>query len=263
MREPDRRPYRDGVGRPARTTNVAELAEVEPDSKPKLAAAASVPAAAARACRRRAPAATRSAGGRAGPRLDRPIKPVPVQTVVVKLAPPKTAPAAKAGARRAGARRGQACPGADRFARARRRAGAGSRAGRPAKTQAAPLPPPGARPGILGVLARRRRGAGKAIVPAASAAEPRTATRSGWAIQIGAFEAEAEAKERLNAAQSKASNCSEKGRPLHRAHHQGREDLLPRAFRRLRPRPGGSRLQAAQAQRHRVHGAEDLMALKI
>ena len=51
--------------------------------------------------------------------------------------------------------------------------------------------------------------ASKAIVPAASAAESKVpaSARSGWAIQIGAFEAEAEAKQRLSAAQTKAGVC--------------------------------------------------------
>jgi D-alanyl-D-alanine carboxypeptidase len=77
-----------------------------------------------------------------------------------------------------------------------------------------PAPPPAPRPGILGVLPAAAAAAGKAIVPTASAAETKPAiARSGWAIQIGAFEAEAEAKERLSAAQTKAGGVLKKAAP--------------------------------------------------
>jgi D-alanyl-D-alanine carboxypeptidase len=86
------------------------------------------------------------------------------------------------------------------------------------KAAAAPSPAPAARPGILGVLPAAVAAAGEAIVPSAKAAtlaEPphRKVVRRGWAIQIGAFEDEGEAKERLNAAQSKAAKILDKADP--------------------------------------------------
>jgi D-alanyl-D-alanine carboxypeptidase len=160
----------------------------------KLAAATSVPA---------APPPTNVTAPIPGLGSTEPIKPVPVKTVVVKLAPPKTAPAARPAmarpepaAKPAPAQTASLAPAASEPQAA------------PAKTQTAP---PGARPGILGVLPVAVSTAGKAIVPAASAADAKPASaRSGWAIQVGAFEAEAEAKQRLAAAQNKAGSVLKK-----------------------------------------------------
>ena len=61
------------------------------------------------------------------------------------------------------------------------------------------------RPDLLGVVSIASASA--AEMPSVdSAAGARHATRGGWLIQIGAFEAEREAKERLNSAQSRARN---------------------------------------------------------
>src|SRR5207237_5735408 len=76
----------------------------------------------------------------------------------------------------------------------------------------APLPrPPGARPGILGTLPVHAVSASAESTPAGApgavtAAPPaRTATtHGGWMIQLGAFADEAEARQRLRAAQSMA-----------------------------------------------------------
>jgi D-alanyl-D-alanine carboxypeptidase len=62
-------------------------------------------------------------------------------------------------------------------------------------------PPPGARPGVLGTLPARS--AALEPPPAPAAAKPQV--HSGWMIQVGAFQAEQEAKQRLTAVQSKAS----------------------------------------------------------
>jgi len=74
----------------------------------------------------------------------------------------------------------------------------------PASTAALP-PPPGARPGVLGVIPARAA----AFEPPAPAAPAPPATkspvRSGWMIQVGAYQAEQEAKQRLTTVQSKAS----------------------------------------------------------
>lgn len=75
-------------------------------------------------------------------------------------------------------------------------------------------PPPGAGPGVLGVLpageakaARHAQVASTAKtvpVPAPAASEPAARSRGGWMIQVGAFDDEKDAKQRLSAAQNKA-----------------------------------------------------------
>ena len=66
-------------------------------------------------------------------------------------------------------------------------------------------PPPGAKPGVLGVLRGKIASVADAVPVTAAAAEPAAKPRSGgWMIQVGAFDDEAEAKQRLLAAQGKA-----------------------------------------------------------
>ncbi len=82
-----------------------------------------------------------------------------------------------------------------------------SSATRPEPQAAAPPPPPGAGPGVLGVLPARSA-ALEPPTPAVVPAPPPPAkpqVRSGWMIQVGAYPAEQEAKQRLSAVQSKAS----------------------------------------------------------
>ena len=80
-----------------------------------------------------------------------------------------------------------------------------------------PPSPPGAAPGILGVLpandVKPARGAAfipggdkppEPVVASATTAEHAAKSRGGWMIQVGAFPDESNAKERLSAAQSKA-----------------------------------------------------------
>ena len=76
------------------------------------------------------------------------------------------------------------------------------------KSESPQLPPPGARPGVLGVLPRKLASAGDSVPVTASAAEPAAAKphSGGWMIQVGAFPDEKEAKQRLDAAQSKAKD---------------------------------------------------------
>ena len=84
------------------------------------------------------------------------------------------------------------------------------------KAEAKPVaqPAPGSRPGILGVLPVAVAAAGTAIVPSASAnerpVEKPAAARSGWAIQIGAYEGESEAKQKLSDAKAKAGGVLRK-----------------------------------------------------
>jgi D-alanyl-D-alanine carboxypeptidase len=66
---------------------------------------------------------------------------------------------------------------------------------------ATPAPPPGAKPGVLGTLPARSA----ALEPPPAATPAKAQIRSGWMIQVGAFQAEQEAKQRLSSVQSKAS----------------------------------------------------------
>jgi D-alanyl-D-alanine carboxypeptidase len=101
----------------------------------------------------------------------------------------------------------------------------------PVKTAVLPFPPPGTRPGAIGGLpshittgttgsvadpvpaptvAAAPPPSPAPVTPAAAhssapAAAPQTQAHAGWIIQVGAFPAEGEAKQRLNSVQSKAS----------------------------------------------------------
>jgi D-alanyl-D-alanine carboxypeptidase len=69
-----------------------------------------------------------------------------------------------------------------------------------------PGPPPGAKPGVLGTLPAKIASVSKSVpVPAAAVVEP-AAKRGGWLIQVGAFDDEKDAKQRLELAQSKAKD---------------------------------------------------------
>jgi D-alanyl-D-alanine carboxypeptidase len=87
------------------------------------------------------------------------------------------------------------------------------------KSEILPSPPPGARPGVLGVLPVQVASADATAMPpapapiaappvaqAAAQPAPAKAVRSGWFIQVGALETEKEAKERLAAARGSAKN---------------------------------------------------------
>ena len=236
------------------TTKIAAVtAPEEIRVAPKLAAAASVPATLT------APTAKPVAGSAPSLGSTDPIKPVPVKTVVVKLAPPKTAPATKPMpiqpepmvAKPAPVQTASLAPVAVPAPAAAPPA--------PAKAQALPAPPPGARPGILGVLPVAVAAASKAIVPAAAAAEPptRVTPRSGWAIQIGAFEAEAEAKQCLSAAQTKAGFVLKKADPYTERTIKGEKTYYRARF------AGFDRDQAEAACKQLKRSEIVCMALKI
>ena len=106
-----------------------------------------------------------------------------------------------------------------------------------------PPPPPGARPGVLGVLSAKdmaqapaQRTVTASVTPMASAA-PAAATRdpaptsmpvadrkprnSGWIIQVGAFEARDEAREKLADAKSVAGNLLKGAEPYTEIYAKG------------------------------------------
>jgi D-alanyl-D-alanine carboxypeptidase len=115
-------------------------------------------------------------------------------------------------------------------------------AAHPATQVAALPPPPGARPGVLGVLPAHAasepapEGATYQIASAyAPAAAPAPAIRSAasrgaWIIQIGAFPEEGEARERLRAAQNLARGLLSKADPFTEKVTKGRTELYRARF---------------------------------
>jgi len=129
-----------------------------------------------------------------------PIKPVRVKTLTVKLVPPKNgSTAAPAPVRTAALVEPvqEAAPASP-------------------KPSEAPRPAPAFHAGVLGKLPAMLAAAKNAAIPAAKAEEalaPTSAhhtTRGGWAIQIGAYEDAAEAKQKLTSAKGKVANLFER-----------------------------------------------------
>ena len=179
--------------------HIADVAAQEPPPPPpakmQVAAATSAPAA------KPAPVETKAAAPAPPLGSNEPIKPVVVKTVMVKLAPAKTPPSNRlAVAPVPPAPPAEAKPAPDHTAAV---AATPSVAQPPAPQSAPQPPPPGNKPGVLGVLPAAVAVASNAIVTPAAAAD-RPVVRSGWAIQIGAFEDEKEARQRLAAAKTKA-----------------------------------------------------------
>jgi D-alanyl-D-alanine carboxypeptidase len=137
----------------------------------------------------------------ARPDLDAPIRPIPVKTVAVKLVAPKHAPADHPVSNAADPATPETIEPAQAYA--------------PTVSDGAqkPSPPADARPGLLAILPTMVAAAGETAAPVAAHGEPRTPTpaptrplrRGSWAIQVGAFEDEADAKQRLSSAQSIAA----------------------------------------------------------
>jgi D-alanyl-D-alanine carboxypeptidase len=76
-------------------------------------------------------------------------------------------------------------------------------------------PPPGAKPGVLGVLSAKVASAGDIVpIPASAPETPAKPRAGGWMIQVGAFPDEKEAKLRLTAAQDKAKDQLGKADPF-------------------------------------------------
>jgi D-alanyl-D-alanine carboxypeptidase len=109
----------------------------------------------------------------------------------------------------------------------------------PATQVAALPPPPGARPGVLGVLpahvaAEPAEGAtyqiASAYAPAAAPAPRSGAVRGNWIVQIGAFPEEGEARERLRAAQGLARGLLSKADPFTEKVVKGRTELYRARF---------------------------------
>ena len=168
-----------------------ELAtKIESAAKAVLAAAGSTPALPP------SPPASDATATITAPGSNAPITPVKVKTVTVKLVPPKHTVASVAAKPGPPPAKQETLPQ------------------EPAKQQETTPPAAAiASAGVLGAMPAMVVDAKAAAVPAAKAEEPllptaapaRHSIRHGWIIQVGAYESEAEAKEKLSSAQSKAA----------------------------------------------------------
>lgn len=143
---------------------------------------------------------------RVGPGSTEPIHPIRVKTLTVRPSAVQTAGLAPVTPNQAMAAHGAIPRPADGSAYT---LSAGTAGASPPGQTTAPNPPPGSRPGVLGVL----QGNMVATTEPVSSVTPSSSTsgtpapemrRSGWIIQIGAFPGEDEAKGRLRSAQSMA-----------------------------------------------------------
>jgi D-alanyl-D-alanine carboxypeptidase len=230
-------------------TNVAEVAIPKPAPLPppvsgsQLAAAANAPMSFTPLLAGEATAAIPDAR----PGSSAPIKPVPVKIVAVRLVPQKQAtenvPALAAST---------AAPMAVEPAL--------SQAPAKADNTAPPSPPKGTRVGILSALPAMVATAGETAAPAAAEqvrAPARPPRRGGWAIQVGAFEDEADAKQRLDSAQSAAAKLLDKADAYTERTKRGDKTFYRARF------VGFDRKQAQAACKRLKRSDIDCMALKF
>jgi D-alanyl-D-alanine carboxypeptidase len=90
-------------------------------------------------------------------------------------------------------------------------------------------PPPGAKPGILGTLPRQAIEAQNSV-PAETAQQSRAHAAGGWMIQVGAFDDERDAKQRLAAARSKAERLLGQADPFTERVDKGERTLFRARF---------------------------------
>lgn len=125
-----------------------------------------------------------------------------------------------------------------------------------------PQPPPGSRPGILGVLpangAKVASAGGDVPMPAAAASEAAAKARpaGGWMIQVGAFDDEKDAKQRLDTCQSKVKDVLAKADPFTEKVSKGEKALYRARF------AGLDKEQAERACKQLKHGDIPCMLLK-
>jgi len=125
------------------------------------------------------------------------------------------------------------------------------------KSDTPQLPPPGAKPGILGTLPARVASAGANVpLPAAAPSETASVKHSGWIIQVGAFDDEKEAKNRLDTVQDKAKHFLGKADPFTEKVSKGAKSLYRARF------AGLDKDQAEAACKHLKHSDIPCMMLK-
>jgi D-alanyl-D-alanine carboxypeptidase len=201
-------PLTEGVETADADADVPEVKETK-ETKVAVAAPAAVatpaPAPQAIAAPPLAPAPSRSAElQQPEPGSTDPIKPNPVKTFTVRAAGTRTA---SLSAPAPDSRRLGPTPAANI---------ASVTTVSTVKAESAPLPPPpGAKPGVLGVLPASKVASANDNVPVtASTAEVSARRNGGWIIQVGAFDDESDAKQRLNMCQSKAKDQLSKADPF-------------------------------------------------
>jgi D-alanyl-D-alanine carboxypeptidase len=116
---------------------------------------------------------------------------------------------------------------------------------------ALPPVPPGTKPGVLGVLPAEAAAA-RNSVPADMHVPP----RGGWMIQVGAFDDEGDAKQRLAAARSKAKDVLRQADPFTERVDKGERTLYRARF------AGLDKDEAETACRHLKRGEIPCMLLK-
>lgn len=130
-----------------------------------------------------------------------------------------------------------------------------------------PLPPAGARPGVLGVLPAEAVKAPASVErapvkmaevepPAAARPEPAAKSHSGWMIQVGAFDSEKEAKQRLSSSRGKARNQLAEAEPFTERTSKGPKRLFRARF------AGLGKDQAESACKHLKRADIPCMVLK-
>jgi D-alanyl-D-alanine carboxypeptidase len=133
----------------------------------------------------------------------------------------------------------------------------------PVKAAAVPFPPPGTRPGaITGLPSHITTGSvteaapASAAEPAPPAAAPQAPVHTGWMIQVGAFPAEGEAKQRLSSVQSKASHFLASADAFTESVSKGESVIYRARF------AGLGKEQAEAACNYLKHNDVDCMTLK-
>jgi D-alanyl-D-alanine carboxypeptidase len=162
-----------------------------------------------------------------------PITPNKVKTVTVKLVPPKNSPAVKTAAAQNSV---------------------------PATTDSNETSAPAPRAGVLGKLPAVMKAVKQAAITPANAAEAlptRHTTRGGWAIQIGAYEDAAEAKEKLSSAKDKVLGMVERAEGYIERTIKGAKTYYRARF------AGFDRRQAEAACKHLKKNDIACMAMKI
>lgn len=122
-----------------------------------------------------------------------------------------------------------------------------------------PAPPPGAKPGVLGVLpvkSTQVASAGSQVPVPAATAELAAKPRGGWMIQVGAFDDETDAKQRLSAAQIKAKEQLGQADPFTEKVAKGDRSLYRARF------AGLDKNQAENACKHLKRSEIPCMMLK-
>ncbi len=216
---------------------MTEVAEAEPAASKKKTVVASAddksalketaakreaPAkAAAPSAKREIPAKTETTAAisRQAPGSTEPIKPTPVKTLSVKPGAIQTASLAPVSLLSAMPMTSQA---------------------HATRSEELPSPPPGARPGVLGVLSvpsvavsepkAVQLASADAKAPAIAAPSSAPRARSGWIVQVGAFDDESEARERLTTARSKAGKLLGNADPFTESVAKGDKTLYRARF---------------------------------